>query len=160
MNDDPEQVDILYGQIVDTSGRLQRFGLLYIQTKLSSITFCPIAVFSLSDALIDSLESDGLLDRQYQRVKLHATLMNSIFATEEGGETRQTFNAKPILEVLNHISLHNPSHHSSYFFFIPLQKLKNFDFGTLVVEGLHLSERYSTSPTTKYYKSTSHISLV
>lgn len=57
-------------------------------------------VCRLADAVVDSLEADGLLDRQYGRVKLHATLMNSVFATteEEGGE-RQTFNAKPILEV-------------------------------------------------------------
>ena len=81
MNDDPDRVDVLYGRIVDDSGRLQ----------------------SLSDALVSSLEADGLLDRQYGHVKLHATLMNSLFAARDEDDCqqgkRQTFRAKQILEV-------------------------------------------------------------
>ena len=86
MNDDPDRVDVLYGRIVDDSGRLQR----------------------LSDALISSLETEGLLDRQYDHVKLHATLMNSLFATKDDDQqqgNRQTFRAKPILEVIFKSSL-------------------------------------------------------
>lgn len=81
MNDDPDRVDVLYGQIIDGSGRLQR----------------------LSDALVSSLEAEGLLDRQYDHVKLHATLMNSLFASKDDDQlqkgNRQTFRAKTILEV-------------------------------------------------------------
>ena len=80
MNDDPDRVDVLYARIIDDSGRLQR----------------------LSDALVSSLEAEGLLDRQYDHVKLHATLMNSVFASKDDDQqkgNRQTFRAKPILEV-------------------------------------------------------------
>ena len=42
-----------------------------------------------------------MVDRQYEHVKLHATLMNSLFAIKEEEEgNRETFNAKPILKVL------------------------------------------------------------
>lgn len=81
MNDDPERVDILYGRCVENSGRLQQ----------------------LADVIVDTLETDGLLDRQYERVKLHATLMNSLFKVKDDSEentVRSTFNAKPILEVI------------------------------------------------------------
>ena len=81
MNDDPEKVDVLYGKCIENSGRLQK----------------------LTDAVVDSLEDEGLLDRQYDHVKLHATLMNSIFKVKDDSQDhsmRSTFNAKPILEVL------------------------------------------------------------
>lgn len=82
MNDDPERVDVLYGRCIDNSGRLQK----------------------LADAIVDSLESDGLLDRQYDHVKLHATLMNSLFKVKDDSEEntmRSTFNAKLILQVFS-----------------------------------------------------------
>ncbi len=80
MNDDPEKVDVLYGRCIDNSGRLQK----------------------LADAIVDTLEDEDLLDRQYDHVKLHATLMNSLFKVKDDSEenaVRSTFNAKPILEV-------------------------------------------------------------
>ena len=85
MNDDPSQVNVLYGQCVDVSGRLQR----------------------LADSVVDHFEARGLLDREYERVKLHVTLMNTKFtaSSSEGGApsrpNRRYFNAKSILEVLN-----------------------------------------------------------
>lgn len=80
MNDDPERVDVLYGRCVDSSGRLQL----------------------LADTIVSVLEAEGLIDRQYERVKLHATFMNSLFKVKDESEdniSRCTFNAKPILEV-------------------------------------------------------------
>ena len=83
MNDDPGQVNVLYGQCIDVSGRLQR----------------------LADSVVDHFEARGLLDREYERVKLHVTLMNTKFAASnsEGGAAgrpnRRHFNAKSILEV-------------------------------------------------------------
>lgn len=80
MNDDPEKVDILYGKCIDNSGRLQQ----------------------MANAIVDSLEADGLLDRQYDYVKLHATIMNSLFKVKDDSEdnfVRSTFNAVSILEV-------------------------------------------------------------
>ena len=101
MNDDPERVDVLYGRCIDTSGRLQK----------------------LADFVVDTLETEGLLDRQYDHVKLHATLMNSLFQVKDDAEEnniRSTFNAKPILEV--HTLL-------SFSFHLMFEKLTNyFDF--------------------------------
>lgn len=79
MNDDPEQVDVLYGKCIDKSDRLQ----------------------AISDLVVDELEAEGLLDRQYSKVKLHATLMNSLFKVKDDEENsrRITFNARTILEV-------------------------------------------------------------
>lgn len=80
MNDDPGKVDVLYGRCIDESGRLQQ----------------------LADALIDSLEAEGLLDRHYEHVKLHVTLMNSLFRVKEDSEEdpkRYAFDAKAILQV-------------------------------------------------------------
>lgn len=79
MNDDPEQVDVLYGRCVDDTGRLQ----------------------TISDMVVDQLEAEGLLDRQFSKVKLHATLMNSLFKVKDDEEDskRMTFNARTLLEV-------------------------------------------------------------
>ena len=83
MNDDPSQVNVLYGQCVDSSGRLQR----------------------LADSVVDRFEAEGLLDREYDHVKLHVTLMNIKFAStySDNGANRahrRNFNAKSILEVI------------------------------------------------------------
>lgn len=120
MNDDPSQVNVLYGQCVDVSGRLQR----------------------LADSVVDHFEARGLLDREYERVKLHVTLMNTKFtaSSSEGGAlsrpNRRYFNAKSILE-----------------------KFKGFTFGSQTVDVLHLSERHTTSPSTGYYQSISELHL-
>uniref|UniRef100_A0A0N8C0X7 Activating signal cointegrator 1 complex subunit n=1 Tax=Daphnia magna TaxID=35525 RepID=A0A0N8C0X7_9CRUS len=117
MNDDPERVDVLYGKCADSSGRLQQ----------------------MADAIVDSLEADGLLDRQYDHVKLHATIMNSLFKVKDDSENdpvRSTFNARPILE-----------------------NWKDYNFGTVMVDEIHLSQRYSTSQSTKYYVASAQIAL-
>lgn len=52
-----------------------------------------------------------MLDKQYEKVKLHVTVMNTLFRDSRGGgyedikardkrTTRQTFNAIPVLEVI------------------------------------------------------------
>lgn len=80
MNDDPEQVRVLYAQCLDESGRLQR----------------------IADAIVDEFEANGVLDRENDHVKLHATLMNTSFTLDSEDETNRqnrVFNAQPILEV-------------------------------------------------------------
>jgi activating signal cointegrator complex subunit 1 len=99
MNDDPSKVDVLYGRCIENSGRLQQ----------------------LADVVVNSLEADGLLDRQYERVKLHATLMNSLFKVKDDSEenVRSTFNAKPILEVI-YISITITSYENNVLIFMDL----------------------------------------
>ena len=77
MNDDPERVDVLYGKCIDPTNRLQR----------------------LADFFMESFINSGLMERQFDRVKIHATLMNTLFKTESDEGPRPTFNARPILEV-------------------------------------------------------------
>jgi len=83
MNDDPGEVDVLYAKVQEPSGRLQE----------------------AADKVVERFVASGLMKQEYDRVKLHCTLINSLFRKEEeeesdggaGGE-RRTFDAKPLLE--------------------------------------------------------------
>lgn len=85
MNDDPGEVDVIYARLTPNDGadKLQR----------------------LSDSLVDTFVSAGLMSRQYNRVKLHVTLMNAKWLrTERGGgagagradECKATIDSRPI----------------------------------------------------------------
>ncbi|XP_063224710.1 activating signal cointegrator 1 complex subunit 1 isoform X2 [Bacillus rossius redtenbacheri] len=124
MNDDPAEVDVLFGkvEVVDGSPILQ----------------------SLADGIVDYFSSAGLLQKQYSQVKLHVTLMNTLFrhSSEDTPEcevpknklkSRETFNATEILKAF-----------------------EDFEFGVQVVNTIHLSQRYTTS-SSGYYKSTAVI---
>jgi len=83
MNDDPGEVDVLYAKVnvVDMSNKFQSF----------------------VDDLVSALVSSGYSKKQYDRVKLHATIINTLFRDDSsrdhgGRKTRVTFDAKPILE--------------------------------------------------------------
>merc|ERR1711874_589346 len=84
MNDDPAEVDVLYAKIVDEEGRLQQ----------------------AAEAIVDKFVESGLMGRQYDRVKLHVTLMNTLFRKESGDvgdkndflENRESFDARPVFE--------------------------------------------------------------
>ena len=41
----------------------------------------------MADSLVDRFVSEGLVKREYDRVKLHATVMNSKLRDNPGGET-------------------------------------------------------------------------
>lgn len=127
MNDDPAEVDVLYGkiQLLDNTDRLQ----------------------SLADALVTRFSASGLMTQQYDHVKLHVTLINSLFRKDrndtaaptghqrEPRRDRESFNATNILK-----------------------KFSKYDFGTLPVDAVHLSQRYSTGDD-GYYVSTASIQL-
>ena len=83
MNDDPSDVDVLYGKIVDKTGKLQSIvdaiGMYqFVQVKFYFNHYmswnCPVEKFVQS----------GLMKREYDRVKLHATLLNTLFRKDEG----------------------------------------------------------------------------
>ncbi|XP_032453042.1 activating signal cointegrator 1 complex subunit 1-like [Nasonia vitripennis] len=80
MNDDPSEVEVLYIQAHDTTGCLQK----------------------ISDDIADYFIDRGLTRRQYDKVKLHMTAMNSQFLKPEIQEyhrKRETFDATNILKV-------------------------------------------------------------
>jgi len=85
MNDDPGEIDVLYAKVdtLDTSNHFQSF----------------------VDELVSTLVSAGYLKKQYDAVKLHATVINSLFrydqsAQDNSGEKKKriTFDGKSILE--------------------------------------------------------------
>lgn len=121
MNDDPSCIDVLYGKV--TSDRLQE----------------------ISNAIAQYFASRGYSQLKNDHVKLHVTLLNSLFRDNddaiENEESmgrnmkRMTFDATNILK-----------------------KYKDFYFGELQVDEIHLSQRYSKS-SNGYYEATGTIKL-
>lgn len=110
MNDDPQMVDVLYAKVqcVEKPGFLQK----------------------LADYIVSEFVQAGLMKREHEHVKLHATVMNTIRTAEkipshEKGPKknfkRETFDAKNVL-----------SHFIDY------------KFGTFPLEEIHISRRFST----------------
>uniref|UniRef100_A0A1B6DI35 K Homology domain-containing protein n=1 Tax=Clastoptera arizonana TaxID=38151 RepID=A0A1B6DI35_9HEMI len=114
MNDDPSEVDVLYAKISVQQGDH------FLQ--------------ELMDSIVNFFSDSGLMDKQYERVKLHVTIMNTLFR-ESNSRTRETFNASPILE-----------------------KFRNFFFGEAIIDEVHLSQRYSSSKT-GYYQATAIVTI-
>lgn len=115
MNDDPGAVDVLYAKIDDSPEA----------EKLQMLT----------DRLVDKFVAASLMQRQYDRVKLHVTVMNTLFRKDPGSAAapsqqnvrgpvrdRESFSASSIL-----------------------QNFGSFDFGSYHVDRVELSQRYSTA---------------
>ncbi|CAF0940242.1 unnamed protein product [Didymodactylos carnosus] len=130
MNDDPSYVDVLYSKIelVDHSQRLQLF----------------------VDRLNDMMLSTGLMKQQFERIKLHVTIMNSLLRKDHTGilqaqkttggrvkfSDRESFDAKTILRLFS-----------------------TYDFGELTLDELHLSIMHEPNRKTGYYGCTLKIPL-
>ncbi|XP_033112612.1 activating signal cointegrator 1 complex subunit 1-like [Anneissia japonica] len=132
MNDDPAQVDVLYCNVqpTDNSNKLQL----------------------LADSLVEQFVSEGLMQRQYDRVKIHGTLINSLFNKEPDGEKgnwdkgrgkgyrkeqkkRKSFNARSILEIFS-----------------------DYNFSTCHLDEIHISVKGSNSEN-QFYRNEGFISL-
>ncbi|XP_071532818.1 activating signal cointegrator 1 complex subunit 1 [Panulirus ornatus] len=109
MNDDPGEVDVLYGRInaLSWSHSLQ----------------------TIADSLVDEFVRAGVVTKQYERVKLHITLMNTLFRDDKDGVTevktgkdRESFCARQILE-----------------------EFEDYQFGEMEIDEIHLSVRYTTA---------------
>ncbi|XP_076454067.1 activating signal cointegrator 1 complex subunit 1-like [Babylonia areolata] len=129
MNDDPGAVDVLYAKLVPgpEADKLQM----------------------LVDRLVDRFLSLHLMQRQFERVKLHITVMNTLFRKDPSGASaprlqgmraaprdRESFNAASILK-----------------------RFEQFEFGPLPVDRVELSQRYSTGPD-GYYQSSGSLKLL
>ncbi|XP_019903172.2 activating signal cointegrator 1 complex subunit 1 isoform X2 [Esox lucius] len=109
MNDDPALVDVLYAkvQVKDGSDKLQ----------------------AIADRLLDHFVSTGLMVREWDRVKLHGTVMNTLFrkdASDVAGrrtnmKEREPFDARNILKSFG-----------------------SYHFGELELKAVQISQRYST----------------
>ncbi|XP_067143269.1 activating signal cointegrator 1 complex subunit 1-like [Centruroides vittatus] len=124
MNDDPGAVDVLYAKVscTDGSNRLQ----------------------ILAQKLMEKFVASGFMPKQYDKVKLHITLINTLFRTSEfdyekssgrNRKPRETFNAKQILK-----------------------EYENYKFATLRINSIHISVLHSTSED-GFYTCSSSISL-
>uniref|UniRef100_A0A182TC74 K Homology domain-containing protein n=1 Tax=Anopheles maculatus TaxID=74869 RepID=A0A182TC74_9DIPT len=119
MNDDPHAVDVLYAKIESPA----------LQTA--------------ADQIYEYFIAKGLMQKKYDHVKLHATLINSLFrvsqteavSEREAERKRITFDASEILRLYG-----------------------EYDFGSLVLNEIHLSQRFSTS-CTGYYEATAVMKL-
>lgn len=112
MNDDPSEVSILYGN-VHMEGEKENLQLL-------------------ADKIAEYYHKSGLARRQYDKVKLHATLMNTSFRSPE--EKKETFDATTILE-----------------------KFKDYYLGSIEFKKIHLSIRFTGGES--YYESVSVIQI-
>ncbi|XP_029312006.1 activating signal cointegrator 1 complex subunit 1 [Cottoperca gobio] len=124
MNDDPAMVDVLYAKVnvKDISDKLQ----------------------VVADRLVEHFVSAGLMVREWDRVKLHGTVMNTLFrkdstVDETGGPGRQTMSEREAFDARN-----------------ILKKFGAYRFGEFKLNTVLLSQRYSTD-CTGYYTSSGSI---
>ncbi|XP_061561954.1 activating signal cointegrator 1 complex subunit 1 [Phycodurus eques] len=126
MNDDPGMVDVLYAKVnvKDGSDKLQ----------------------VIADRLVEYFVSKGQMAREWDRVKLHGTVMNTLFRKDttvkeasgsgrQGTNEREAFDARKILKIFG-----------------------AYHFGELDLNTVSLSQRYSAG-CTGYYASAGSISF-
>lgn len=143
MNDDPTNVDVLYGNvIVDPPKYNQSF-----QNVINSIVnfFASKGMFYINNLFkqLQLMVNLGLVRQQYENVKLHATLINSLFRKgdkqnkneKDKKQSRESFDATYILN-----------------------KYKNYSFGSVPLKFVHLSVRYPKA-NNMYYDAVSTIAV-
>ncbi|XP_061491277.1 activating signal cointegrator 1 complex subunit 1 [Rhineura floridana] len=119
MNDDPAMIDVLYAKVhmKDGSNKLQL----------------------IADRLTDRFVTSGLMMNEWDRVKLHATVMNTVFRKDLSDEKqhsrtagkyfkeRESFDGRKILKLF-----------------------ENFYFGEAQLNSVYLSQRFSTDSSGYY----------
>ncbi|GAB1605456.1 activating signal cointegrator 1 complex subunit 1-like isoform X2 [Argonauta hians] len=110
MNDDPGAVDVLYIKVTQPENS-QRLDVLCNQ-------------------LVEKFTMAGLMQKEYDRVKLHATIMNTLFRSDPSGVTRLSFNRGEARVSFDARQI--------------LKKFGNYDFGPYYIGEIHLSRRYSS----------------
>jgi len=116
MNDDPAEVDVVYAKIApgDTTDRLQR----------------------VADSLVDRFVHAGLMARQYDRVKLHVTVLNSLYRNKLEDEFEGYKEGAPRVKMDARTVLSEFGHH---------------DFGSAPIREFHLSQRRAGRRTEENY---------
>ncbi|XP_054687232.1 activating signal cointegrator 1 complex subunit 1 isoform X2 [Grus americana] len=128
MNDDPATMDVLYAKVhmKDGSDKLQ----------------------VIADQLVERFVASGLMLKEWDRVKLHATVMNTLFRKDPSAEEqnnamtgkssfkeRESFNGRNILKLF-----------------------ENFYFGEVQLDSVRLSQRFS-SDATGYYATSGQLTF-
>lgn len=115
MNDDPGMVDVLYAKVhmKDGSNRLQE----------------------LVDRVLECFQASGLIVKEWNSVKLHATVMNTLFRKDPNAEGRYnlyTADGKYIFKERESFDGRNI-----------LKLFENFHFGSLKLNSIHISQRFT-----------------
>ncbi|XP_037050921.1 activating signal cointegrator 1 complex subunit 1 isoform X1 [Bradysia coprophila] len=111
MNDDASSCNVLYGKV--DSPQLQ----------------------IIADETVNRFIAKGLMQRQYDRVKLHVTLINTRFVNGGEADNARTFDCRSILDTY-----------------------ADYEFGTQNITEIHLSTRYTTA-TDGFYEATYRLKL-
>ncbi|KAG7492753.1 hypothetical protein MATL_G00018060 [Megalops atlanticus] len=126
MNDDPAMVDVLYAkvQVKDGSDKLQ----------------------VIADRLVEHFVAAGLMVREWDRVKLHGTIMNTLFrkdpsAEDKGGSGRPNMNHREAFDARS-----------------ILKRFGTYHFGEFDLNAVHISQRFSTD-VSGYYTSSGLITF-
>ncbi|KAM4636012.1 activating signal cointegrator 1 complex subunit 1-like [Discoglossus pictus] len=128
MNDDPAMVDVLYAKVgmKDGSDRLQL----------------------IADRLMQRFVGSGLMLKEWDRVKLHATVMNTLFRRDPLAEERSSTTSGRA----------GPRDRESFDARNVLKLFGDFKFGELDLNEVHLSQRFS-SDNCGYYSSAGQVSF-
>ncbi|KAL6048715.1 hypothetical protein STEG23_004588, partial [Scotinomys teguina] len=115
MNDDPGMVDVLYAKVhmKDGSNRLQE----------------------LVDRVLERFQALGLTVKDWSSVKLHATVMNTLLRKDPNAEGRYnlyTVDGKYIFKERESFDGRNI-----------LKTFENFYFGSLKLNSIHISQRFT-----------------
>lgn len=127
MNDDPSKVDVLYAKISEVEGSEN-------------------VIQGIADGIMKKFIDSGYAKKQYDRVKLHATVMNSLRRIDQSIENefdekkeeksqRESFDCRNILKLYG-----------------------DFDFGVYTLNEIHLSLRFSAAAD-GYYECVSKINI-
>eukprot|EP00794_Sanderia_malayensis_P011270 gene11270-12450_t len=113
MNDDPSEIAVLYAKVrlADGSDRLH----------------------AIAEFIVDSFVSKGLMKREYDRVKLHATVINTKFLNIIEGEQTKDDSSNRSHGQINKRSTFDARK--------VIQLCENFNFGETTVNSIHLSKR-------------------
>ncbi|NXO69087.1 ASCC1 protein, partial [Phainopepla nitens] len=119
MNDDPAMTDVLYAKVhmKDGSDRLQM----------------------VADQLVERFVASGLMLKEWDRVKLHATVMNTLFRKDPTEERNSTMTGKSSFKERESFNGQNI-----------LKLFENFHFGEVQLDSVCLSQRFS-SDVSGYY---------
>lgn len=119
MNDDPAMTDVLYAKVhmKDGSDRLQM----------------------VADQLVERFVASGLMLKEWDRVKLHATVMNTLFRKDPTEERNNTMTGKSSFKERESFNGQNV-----------LKLFENFYFGEVQLDSVRLSQRFS-SDASGYY---------
>ena len=103
-------------------------------TNVHSLTLPKIqitlAILGISDETIGLFVEAGYSKNEYNRTKVHCTIMNSLFAKEEGDKKRKSFSAAE---------------------FMKNEKFLNWDFGNITIDTIHLNKRFERNEKDGYY---------